>query len=336
MRFILIASLCLAASVLLAFPIERFDYHTPDHNPSPLVTAMGGLNLTDISDYYLSYDNPALLAFNKTTSTAASFSIVKNDDFTPYDLMKVGSLLKNNQFSGIVINSSTGAMMYQSVASVHINQPIVPGSSSNIYFDYALQKAQMSFGGTSGKAQNFAAGLSVKYLFGRLVYLERNDIQLTFTDFKDDKVKGVSTDLGFAYKTNSTSVGLAFYDILNGLFWQTESNKTLTRRGAFGVQFGQEDLKILAGVMTTIESDPIKTYHFGIVKDVNVGGAKQDKQMIGFRAGAYSDKFSDSTKIFYSVGSGYYYKTFRIDFSIVGPGLKIEQCNYLFSVSLSM
>ncbi len=335
MRIILIASLCLAAFALNAFPIERFDYHTPDHNPSPLVTAMGGLNLTDTSDYYISYDNPALLAYNKTTSVAASFSIVRNDEFAPYQLMQIGSLLRNNQFSAIVINSSTGAMMYQAVSNIHINESLNT-SGDKIYYDYTLQKAQISFGGTSDKDKNFAAGLTVKYLHGRLVYLSRNDINLTFTDFNDDKVKGISTDLGFAYKTESTSYGLAFYDILNGLFWQTESSKTLTRRGALGIQVGQEDIKILSGAMMTFEKDPITTYHLGIVKDVQVGGTPQEKQMLGFRAGVYSDNFSQQDKIYYSVGSGYYYKTFRIDFSIVGPNFKVEQCNYLISVSLSM
>lgn len=134
----------------------------------------------------------------------------------------------------------------------------------------------------------------------------------------------------------STSYGLAFYDILNGLFWQTESSKTLTRRGALGIQVGQEDIKILSGAMMTFEKDPITTYHLGIVKDVQVGGTPQEKQMLGFRAGVYSDNFSQQDKIYYSVGSGYYYKTFRIDFSIVGPNFKVEQCNYLISVSLSM
>jgi len=336
MRIILISLLCLTIGALIAFPIERFDYHTPDHNPSPLVTAMGGLNLTDDSDYYISYDNPALLAYNKTTSAAASFSIVKNDNYSPIQLMQVANLLRNNQFSALVFNSSTGAMMYQAVSSVHFNQPIVQRSSNSVYFDYTLQKVQMSFGGTSGKDKSFAAGLTVKYMFGRLVYLNRNDIDMTFTDFYDDKVKGISTDLGFTYKGQTTRLGLAFYDILNGLFWQTENNKTLTRRGAFGVQVGQEDLKMLTGVMTTLEKEAITTYHIGVVKNVQLAGTASENQSLGFRAGAYSEKFDASDNIYYSVGSGYYYKTFRIDFSIVGPGLKPESCNYLVSVSLSM
>lgn len=337
MRIFLIALLCLSAFSLYGFPIQRFDYHTPDHNPSPVVTAMGGLNLTDNTDYYMSYDNPALLAYNRTTSAAASFSVVKNDKFSPLQLMQVGTLLRNNQFAGLVFNTSTGAMMYQSVANIHLNEQVIPGYNPKIYFDYTLQKVQMSFGGVSDKNQNFAAGLTVKYLFGRLVYLSYDSpVKFESHEFFDDKVKGISSDLGFAYKTESVRVGLVFYDLLNGLFWQTESNKSLTRRSAFGIQFGQNDLKVTSGVMTTLEKNSTTTYHFGLAKDVSLGGSPINRQSVGLRLGAYSDKFSDQQHIFYSVGSGYYFKTFRIDFSIVGPGLKIEQCNYLISASLSM
>ncbi|HNX00490.1 MAG TPA: hypothetical protein PKK33_03890, partial [Candidatus Cloacimonadota bacterium] len=203
-------------------------------------------------------------------------------------------------------------------------------------FDYGLQNVQMSFGGTSGKEQVFAGGLTVKYLYGRLVYLTRDDVEMNFHDFVDDKVKGFSTDLGFAYKGQATRIGLAFYDLVNGLYWQTESNKTLTRRGAFGVQVGEDDLRMLAGAITTLEKDPITTYHFGIIKEVSLQGKTQDKQTIGFRAGAYSDKFDRSDDITYSFGTGYNYKTFRIDFSVAGPGLDLSKSRYLASISLSM
>lgn len=336
MKYVLLVLVCLAALSLSAFPITRFDYHTPDHNPSPNVTAMGGLNLTDETDYYISYDNPALLAFNKKTSAAASFSIVKNDQYSPIQLIQLANLLRKNQFSAIVVNSSTGAMMYQAMTSVHVNEPLGEGSTNSTYFDYTLQKAQMSFGGTSGKAKSFAAGVTVKYLFGRLVYLNRNDVEMTFTDFYDDKVKGFSTDLGFAYRGQATRVGLAFYDLLNGLYWQTESSKTLTRRCAIGIQVGGEDTKMLAGAMTTLESESTTTYHFGIVKDVALSDKVKEKQSISFRGGVYSENFDSSDNIIYSIGTGYYYKTFKIDFSLAGPGMDMSKSNYLLAISMSM
>jgi hypothetical protein len=49
----------------------------------------------------------------------------------------------------------------------------------------------------------------------------------------------------------------------------------------------------------------------------------------------YSDTFDGKDSINFSFGSGYYYQTFRIDFSISSPGLRLDDSRYLVSVSLS-
>jgi hypothetical protein len=58
------------------------------------------------------------------------------------------------------------------------------------------------------------------------------------------------------------------------------------------------------------------------------------KQGLDVRLGAYSEDFYGANNINFTLGSGYYYKMFRFDFSLNSKGLKLADSEFLFSLGL--
>jgi hypothetical protein len=153
----------------------------------------------------------------------------------------------------------------------------------------------------------------------------------------DDKVKGVSGDLGFTWTEGTIMWGACAYDLFSKLWWENYESVSLKRRAAIGFQYSTENLALLASVQGRISSDPQSTYHFGMIKNwtwktdgsMDTPGTEQN---LLIRAGLYSSDFNGTENISYTLGSGYNYNMFRIDFAMTNSGMQLKDSQYLFSI----
>jgi hypothetical protein len=221
----LIAGLFFATFTLLGqqtqLPITSYDYALPENNVSPITMGTGAFNLINADDPYAAYANPALMADNQLSSFSLSFRLKNEDDLAFWEAVNISNALKSKQFKYFVLNTKQVSFAYQPVAGVHISEFSASGDSSR-YYDYQLDKVQFSIGAKDKKYQKLGAGLSVKYLSGRLVYLNEHKLgsMMVRDGFIDDKVKGVSTDLGFTYTVGNMVYAGSFYDLLSRLWWE--------------------------------------------------------------------------------------------------------------------
>lgn len=321
-------------------PIQEFDYHIPENTISAITLGMGGLNLTNAADYYTSYDNPALLATNTGTAFAASFRLKGKNDLSFAEMMQVSNLLRDKQFMYYTLITKNAAWSYHPVASTNVSQLT---STHSEYYDYQLDKLQLSLAAKDEKFDKLAAGMNIKYLTGRLVYLKERRAYNTLIreEFIDNKVKGVSGDLGFTWEEDNYIWGACVYDILSGLWWEDFGTKSLQRRAALGFQYNMENLALLASLQGKIASSPETTYHFGLVrnwtwKTESFRSGKHNEQNLVIRAGLFSKDFNGTQNINYTLGSGYNYNMFRIDFALTNAGMRLRDSRYLFSVGVGI
>jgi hypothetical protein len=336
MMFGLLAfTVCLSAQVS-PLPIEIYDYHIPANAVSPIAIGMGGINLTNPADYFSSYDNPALLADNATSAFATSFLLKNPDDIDFVQAMQISSLLEDKQFSYYTLLTKNAAWSYQPVASTHISR--IFGATSE-YYDYKLDKLQMSIAGKDDRYGKLAGGVSVKYLTGRLVYLRErvSGISMIREAFIDDKVKGASADLGVTWEEDKYILGATAYDFLSRLWWENYDSESLQRRAAVGFQYNSDSFAFLGSVTGKISSTPETTYHLGLVKNwswayESSASGKTTGQSLVLRAGIFSQDFNGTENMNYTLGSGYNYNMFRVDFSMTNAGMRLKDSQFLFSV----
>jgi hypothetical protein len=337
---LLLSAINLAAQTLPALPLQHYDYHIPANNLSPITLGMGGVNLTYAADYFTSYDNPALLAENTGTALATSFRLAKKGALSFTDLMSASNLLKDKQFTYYTMIAKNAAWSYQPVAS--INESTL-GTYSAEYYDYQLDKLQMSLAAKDEKYTKLAGGLNIKYLTGRLVYLRErvSGSNMIRESFIDNKVKGVSSDLGLTWQEDKFIWGACFYDILSRLWWEDYPSHSLQRRAALGFEYRTDTkLSLLASVEGKIANNSNSTYHFGLIKNWTwtgkASGDKSIEQNLVLRAGLYSKNFYGTKNINYTLGSGYNYNLFRIDFALTNEGMQLKDSKYLFSVGVGL
>jgi hypothetical protein len=325
--------------------VQDYDYHTPEGNISPVSLGMGGINLTYPADYFSPYDNPALLATNTSSAAATSFIIKQNAPATFADMMNSKTLLKDKQFLYYSVITKQAAWTYQPVAAVHVSQltTTTDGLLSE-YFDYQLDKIQLSIAGKDEEYTNLAGGLNIRYLTGRLVKLTQRKVGnnwVTAGNLIDDKVKGVSGDLGFTWAEGNFVWGSCIYDIYSRLWWENYDSESLKRRAAMGFQYNMDKLALLASVQGRVSNDPQTTYHLGLIKNwiwktdgsMDTPGTEQN---LLIRAGLYSRDFNGTENINYTFGSGYNYNMFRIDFAMTNSGMRLKDSQYLFSVGVGI
>lgn len=325
-----------------ALPINSFDYALPENNVSAFALGMGGLNVTNALDPYSSYGNPALLAVNQATNLFVAYRLSDQKKHSINEIISVSNVLKANQFKYISLQAGQFAFSYQPMASVNISEYNVDTEKS-LYYDYKLDKLQFSAGITDAKLPNTTAGLNVKYLSGRLVYLAEHLENSHFVRdrFIDDKVKGFSTDIGLHQRAGEAEFGLSLYDVFSKLWWENYPSDSIQRRVATGVEYGLGSSKTSFGVQSKISKKPETTYHFGYswgMSKSSGGFGNTDPTMQGMdlRIGAYSKDFYGADNINLTLGGGYYYKTFRFDFSLNSRGLKLADSELLFSLGLGM
>lgn len=341
---LLIAFTCLSAQTLSTLPVQEYDYHIPANVISPIALGMGGLNVTNGADYFTSYDNPALLADNEGTAFATSFLLKKTEDMAFVDLMKASNLLKDKQFMYFTLITKNAAWSYQPVSSINISEKYdEAGTTFSRYYDYQLDKVQISLAAKDEKYSKFGGGINLKYMSGRLVYLKEKLVSgyLRREAFVDNKVKGVSGDLGFTWKEEKYTWGLCFYDVYSRLWWESYNSKSLQSRAALGFQYNMDNLALMASLQGKLSKYSDATYHFGLVKNwkwtiENGSNGKPVEQNIVIRTGMFSKDFNGTKNINYTLGSGYNYNMFRVDFALTNSGMQLRDSQYLFSVGMGI
>jgi len=318
--------------------VQDYDYHTPENAISAVTVGMGGLNLTNAGDYFGFHDNPALLQAFNGSAAATSFIVKSGEPLTFSELLSARSLLKDKQFLYFSVITKKSGWSYQPVANVHISTWDASHTNSE-YFDYQLDKLQLSVAASDENYSSLAGGLNIKYLTGRLVYLKERlqGSNLIRESFIDDKVKGLSSDLGFTWTEGQYVWGATFYDYLSRMWWENYDSKSLKRRASFGFQYNMDNLALLAALQGRISSDPGTTYHFGLIKNWswktgNSTEGNQAEQNLLIRMGLYSKNFDGTKNINYTFGSGYNYNLFRVDFSLTNSGMQLKESQYLFTV----
>ena len=333
----LVWGICLAAAAQFALPITEYDYQMPEQNVSPVVMGMGGMNVTSHVDAFAGYHNPALLASVEYTSVSTSYRLANDENLSFWQAMQVSNALKEKQFKYFGLSAKQFAVAYQPVANVHL----VQGHTMNNlnYYDYKLDKLQLSMAAADNRYPALKAGLSVKYLTGRLVYLKLG--QASGDVFIDDKVKGFSTDLGMTYDQGSLTWGVVAYDLFSRLYWENYPSVPIQRRMAVGMDWHSGGTKLLAGVQYKVAKDPDTSFHFGLEHNWGweSGGVWDEgnvSQNLGLRLGMFSSDFYGTKNISYTLGTGYNYNIFRFDMSLTNRGMVLKDSNYLFSVGIDL
>jgi hypothetical protein len=94
-------------------------------------------------------------------------------------------------------------------------------------------------------------------------------------------------------------------------------------------------------VMGKVSSSPATTYHFGLIKtwtwnSESATTSKTIEQNLVLRAGLFSKDFNGTENINYTLGSGYNYNMFRVDFALTNGGMRLKESQYLFSVGVGI
>ncbi len=342
--------LCLGITGILAqvqpLPVQSYDYHIPANNISPITLGMGGINLTHSTDILASYDNPALLANNSTTAFATTFRLKNTEDMLFSEIIQASNLLKDKQFMYYTLVTKNAAWSYHPVASTHISRLYnIYDTQYSEYYDYQLDKLQLSIAAKDEKYTKLAGGLNIKYLTGRLVYLKQRRISsnswVTEGALIDDKVKGISGDIGFSWVEDKYTWGACLYDVLSRLWWENYDSKSLQRRAAIGFQYNVPNLALLASIQSKVSNSPETTYHFGLVRNFSwkresAENNKTIEQNLVIRTGLFSKDFNGTENINYTLGSGYNYNMFRVDFALTNVGMRLKDSQYLFSVGIGI
>jgi len=337
-RLLLILLMGFMASLLTAqlapLPITSYDYALPENNVSPITMGTAGFNLTNSDDPFAAYSNPALLADNELSSFSTSFRLKNDDDLAFWEAASISNSLQGKQFKYFVLNSKMVSFGYQPVSSVHISELM---NHQSKYYDFKLDKLQVSLGGRDKKYNKLAAGLSLKYLSGRLVYLTEHveGTNMVRDAFIDDKLKGVSSDLAFTYDVGDITYAASAYDLLSRLWWENYDSVSLTRRMALGMGYDKGSSNFTAGIQYKIAKEADTTYHLGYGYKWD-WSSKTQRQSMDLRMGTYSHDFYGAENINFTFGGGYYYKNVRFDFSLNSEGMKLADSEYLFALSLGI
>ncbi|HAN41665.1 MAG TPA: hypothetical protein GX398_04730 [Candidatus Cloacimonetes bacterium] len=323
-------------------PITEYDYATAENNVSPIAIGVGGMNLTLDNDPYCSYSNPALLAHMRNAQVFTSFRLTSDKPMSIAEVSSLSNALKSKQFKYFGLSTKQMGFVYQPMSRINISE--ITDDGRNLYYDYALDKVQLSIAASDEKHASFSGGLSFKYLSGRLVYLkERRSSSTVFVReaFIDNKVKGFSTDLGFMLETGDFRFGAVAYDLLSRLYWESYPSRSISPRLAFSSTYVKDNLAMNIGVMGKLKKQTDSTIHLGLQHNWNWGrghtaSGATIQHNIPLRVGLYSKDFYGTNNINFTFGSGYSYNMILFDFSINSPGLKLRDSEYLFSIGVGL
>jgi len=332
MKYLFPSLLLLLCLRLAAFPVNSYDYQTPLLQVSPMAAAMGGLNLSLQGDPGLLYGNPALLAYNTSSVMSVGLKLQDRDDISISDMLNAASALKKNQLVSLHFASDKGGMAVRPLVSIDANTTWTEDDDTfRASEDYNLTCYQLAVAETEGK---FTYGLGLKYLDGRLVYLRERETTEGWVreQFINDRLHGLSFDLGMAMKFGSFVWGVNAWALYSKLWWLDNPDRVVTKRVGSTLGWQSGNTALIVGSQRKWSSTDDQTYHGGIQQALSLG----DSTSVIVRAGAYSHNFDNADVTWTSFGLSYYYKTFRIDTSMATHDMAIKNTRYLVSISMGM
>ncbi len=338
MPILLLLALAAPLAAQPELPITTYDYALPENNVSPICIGMGGLNVTNPSDFFASYTNPALIADNQYNALLISFRLKDEEQLDFWQAAQISNALRPKQFKYFTLLAQQTAWTYQPMARVHLVEEY--GYQQYKYYDYQLDKVQATIAGMDDSWQPIGFGVNLKYITGRLVYQVYNAPGEP-NSFIDDKIRGFSTDLGLSLQTGNMTFGLAGYDLFSRLYWENYDSVPIERRIAMGAQYNSENMTLSGGLQGKLSQSTDTTYHLGFQYLWGWGADKPGQgseaaQAIVLRLGTYSHDFYGTDNINFTFGTGYNYNVFRFDFSLNNQGMRIKDSEYLFSLGLGL
>jgi len=267
---------------------------------------------------------------------------VKDKQMSFLEATSFSNALKSKQFKYFSLVTKKAGFTYQPMSRINISE--VTADNHNLYYDFMLDKVQLSIAARDEERSSLSAGLNFKYLSGRLVYLkERRSGPTTYIReaFIDNKVKGFSTDLGLTLDQEAFRFGVVAYDLFSRLYWENYSSKPIQQRVGLSAAYTDDNMLISVGLQGKMSKSTDTTYHLGFQNNWSWGASYNEagrpiQHSILLRLGLYSQDFYGTKNINFTMGSGYNYSIFRFDFSLNSAGMKLKESEYLFSLGVGL
>ncbi|MCB5249828.1 MAG: hypothetical protein LHW49_01555 [Candidatus Cloacimonetes bacterium] len=328
MKRLLVLIIVLTPILLLSFPIDDFNYHTPNNSISPYSAGLGGINLTSARDNLAFYDNPALLKAVRQMTFTATFSI-PNKEIATNNLLNAKILTNDSKFKAFGIQAQNIGFLYYELANDRFDKK---EELERTYQDYTLRSIGLSIADTASTKLNW--GLSLRYLNGRLVYLKeaQQDSVYTVSEFIDSNANGYATDIGVYGKQFGFYYGFVVHDLFSKIYWNGYANTRIHTRGSFSAELRSNNTSFTSSVTSlwNIHETPIFTQSINYSKRVGNPNRPQD---FSLRMGATSTDYKSSENIMFSFGTSYMIRMLRVDLAMQTKGLKINTAQYIFSLS---
>ncbi|HRY83853.1 MAG TPA: hypothetical protein P5533_04375, partial [Candidatus Cloacimonadota bacterium] len=134
-------------------------------------------------------------------------------------------------------------------------------------------------------------------------------------------------------------IGATIYDLFSRLYWENYDSKPIQRRIGMGMEYENNNLKLLLGLQSKISKDPDTSYHLGLQYGWNWNSTsfiddQSIEQGMVIRTGMFSSDFYGTKNINYTLGTGYNYNLLRFDVSMSNRGMELKSSKYLFSIGV--
>ncbi len=324
-KIILSIFLIVFISTVFAFPKLNYDFHTANSYVSAIASGMGGNPIFSEGDPFCGYFNSASVGLVEKENIGISYKYSAKSPESIYQSIAPLNFIQKGHLSGIAMSAPKGGIFYLPLVDIHENT--FTDSVHKFYKDYTLNSFQIAI---SEKQKNFIFGLNVKYIYGRLVNLNQKLVanQWQTESFFDDKAKGFSFDLSSIYQKGNMLAGISFYDLFNKIYWKNSSNKNLVKRLSYGVQKDNENSTVYISVLQKARFDAEKEYHFGYEKKIN--GRLSN---LNLRCGVYSKDFKSEEDIFFTFGTSYVVRSFKIGIAIINSEWLVKNNQYVATIS---
>ncbi len=324
-RLLFVLTFVTIYSIVMAFPKINYDFHTSLAPVSAIASGMGGNPIYSAGDPFTAYFNSASLGLVEKENVGISYKYSPKSPESIYQSMDILNFVQKGHVLGIGMSAPKGSMLYFPIVDKHENT--MSDSLHKSYKDFTLNSFQLAI---SEKQKNYIFGLTCKYLYGRLVNLnqELNENNWQTESFFDDKAKGFSLDFSGIYKKGNILAGVSFYDLLSKIYWENSSNKSLIKRVSYGVQKNTENSLFYVSILQKAQIKTKKEYHFGYEKII-----KGKASTVNFRTGCYSKDFKSQEDIFFTFGTSYMIKSFKIDIAIINNKWLINNNQYVATIS---
>ncbi len=333
-RLTLLLIIYFNACLLISFPISEYDFRLPTSVVSPVEAAYGGVNVASNTDFYLVFNNPALLATVRQTTFSASFVLPPNNYQEITSVLNTTPFLENNKFRGFSFQGKQIGLGYLVLTEDKFKRTETNGNQT--YQDYKINSYLLGF---SDSIDSYHWGINLKLLSGRLVYLEQEKIYsdgdslLSINTFIDSRALGYSSDLGISTSKHGISYGLVFNDLLSKIYWKGHSSGEIRTRVTTSVDYtaGNYSFGIGANNRWNINTKPFLNSYYAYRFNF---GRPDDIQTASMRFGVCSRDFENQDSILFNMGFGYMFRMMKVDIALQSQGWKANQTQYLFSLSL--